>query len=283
MKQRRKVSYISAILSISMVLLMLGLLGILMIQSIKLGTAIKENMVVQLFLNENINQEQINQIQQKIQAENFAKELKFISKEQAAADFSREIGQDFISFLGFNPLMPSFQIKLKEDFTESDELNRIEGVLKQIPMVIEVSYQRTVFEQASANIQSIGIVLVGLSLLFAIISAILINNTVRLNLYAQRFAIKSMQLVGATHWFIIKPFVWRSVRNGFFGWFISLAILMSILNALPLWIPSIEQLYDTGKFFLLFVFLLVLGIGMSMFSSWLSTKRYLNTKIEDLY
>ena len=266
-----------------MVLLMLGLLGVLLIQSSKLGTYIKENMVVQLFLNENINQEQINQVKQSLEKENFAKEIKFISKDQAAAEFSREIGQDFISFLGFNPLMPSFQIKLKEEFTNSDELNRIEGVLKQIPMATDVSYQRTVFEQASANIQSIGMVLIGLSLLFAFISAILINNTVRLNLYAQRFAIKSMQLVGATHWFIIKPFVWRAVKNGFFGWFISLAILMSLLNALPMWIPSVEQLYDTEMFLLLFLFLLVLGMGMSMFSSWLSTKRYLNTKIEDLY
>jgi len=283
MKPKKKHSYLSAILSISMVLLMLGLLGVLLIQSSKLSTYIRENMVVQVFLNESIAKEEIPLLQQKIMSADIARDIKFVSKEQAAAEFSQEIGQDFISFLGFNPLIPSFQIKLKANATSIEELNKAEAFLKQLPGVSEVAFQKSVFEQASSNMKSIGMVLVSLSLLFALISAVLINNTVRLNLYAQRFAIKSMQLVGATNWFIIKPFVWSSIKNGFLGWVISLAILLSLLNALPYWIPEIEQLYDASLYFGLFAALLFLGIGMSVLSSWTSTNRYLNTKIEDLY
>ncbi len=283
MKPKKKHSYLSAILSISMVLLMLGLLGVLLIQSSKLSTYIRENMVVQVFLNESVAKEEIPLIQQKIMSEGIARDIKFVSKEQAAAEFSQEIGQDFISFLGFNPLIPSFQIKLKANATSIEELNKAETFLKQLPGVSEVAFQKSVFEQASSNMKSIGMVLVSLSLLFALISAVLINNTVRLNLYAQRFAIKSMQLVGATNWFIIKPFVWSSLKNGFLGWVISLAILLSLLNTLPYWIPEIEQLYDGPLYFGLFVALLLLGLSMSVVSSWTSTNRYLNTKIEDLY
>lgn len=266
-----------------MVLLMLGLFGILFIQSNKLGSYVRENMIVQVFVDESLNATEINQIKTKIESQGFAREIRFVSSEQAAAEFSQEIGQDFTSFLGFNPLKPSFQIRMKEEFTSQLELQRMESVLRQLQGINEINYERDLFQRVDKNMRSIGIILLGISVLFLIISAILINNTVKLNLYARRFAIKTMQLVGATNWFIIKPFVWQSLKNGFFGWFICMVIIMSLLNSLPNWLPDAALLNDPFAYLELFILLLLLGLGMSVLSSLLSTKRYLNSKIEDLY
>ena len=283
MKRKKQVSYLSSVLSISMFLLMLGLFGILYIQSSKLATYVRENMIVQVFVDESLSQEDINRIKSQMEEKGFAREIRYVTSEQAAAEFSQEIGQDFTSFLGFNPLKPSFQIRLKENFTAPLELQKMEGVLRQMQGINEINYERDLFQRVNNNMRSVGMILLGISLLFLIISAILINNTVKLNLYARRFAIKTMQLVGATNWFIVKPFVWQSIRNGFFGWFICMVIIMSLLNSLPAWLPDAALLNDPFAYLELFILLLAIGLIMSALSTITSTQRYLNSKIEDLY
>ena len=266
-----------------MVLFMLGIFGILFIQSNKMGIYIKENMVINVFMNDDITADELKQNQDKISQFPYIKSIVYISKEQAAKEFSSDLGQDFVTFLGYNPLMPSFQIKINAQENQMQRLAEIEKELKLMPKVSEVSYQRNVFEQAEQNLQTIGAVLIALATVFGFIAIILINNTIRLNLYAQRFIIKSMQLVGAAHWFIIRPFVWSSIKNGIWGWLLSLLLLTGVLRALPIWIPGIEDFYNTVYFLILYAGLLVIGLFISFFSSWLSTRRYLNTKIEDLY
>jgi len=240
-------------------------------------------MIVQVFVDESLSQEDINRIKSQMEEKGFAREIRYVTSEQAAAEFSQEIGQDFTSFLGFNPLKPSFQIRLKENFTAPLELQKMEGVLRQMQGINEINYERDLFQRVNKNMRSVGMILLGISLLFLIISAILINNTVKLNLYARRFAIKTMQLVGATNWFIVKPFVWQSIRNGFFGWFICMVIIMSLLNSLPAWLADAALLNDPFAYLELFILLLAIGLIMSALSTITSTQRYLNSKIEDLY
>jgi len=266
-----------------MVLLMLGLFGILLILSQRLSNHIKENVQIVMFFDDDITSEEVHSNISRINSSEYVKSSHYLTKEQAAQEYSREIGQDFVSFLGYNPLLPSIQLNLKAEFANAEKMNSIEQELKGLTKINEVSYPKSIFEQIDQNIKTIGLTLIILAFLFVIIAVSLINNTVRLHLYARRFLIKSMQLVGATRWFIIKPFVISAIFHGLWGAIISIGLVLTVVYALPHWIPEIVQLYDTDAFIFLFAFLLVLGILISLLSSWWSTSRYLKTKIEDLY
>jgi cell division transport system permease protein len=282
-KRKKKFSYLSSVLSISMVLLMLGLFGFLVIGGKHMETYLKENMVVNVFLQPNISEVEVAQIQQQIQQQPFLKNLGYISKEQAANDFSNELGQDFVNFLGYNPLMGSFQVKVKENFNQANELVKVESFLKGLSKVSEVNYQRSAFDAAQKNLQIISLVLFGLATVFGMIAVVLIHNTVKLNLYAQRFLIKSMQLVGATNWFITKPFILQSIKNGFYGWLITLILLFGLNQLIPNWIPEWAEFSHSSMLLYMDVVLLLVGLIISITSSFLSTRKYLFARLEDLY
>jgi cell division transport system permease protein len=282
-KRKKKFSYLSAILSISMVLLLLGLFGFLVIASKHMETYLKENMVINVFLQPDVSDEDASKILTQLQSQDFTKSIKYISKEQAATDFSNELGQDFVSFLGYNPLMGSYQLKLKANFNESSALNGVEKYLKGIDKVSEVNFQRNTFEQAQKNAQTIGFVFMILAGIFGIIAIVLIHNTVKLNLYAQRFIIKSMQLVGATNWFITKPFIWQSIKNGVWGWVVAWLLLVSINQTIPMWIPEWKDFDHGNMLIILYAALFSIGLLISLASSFLSTRKYLRTRLEDLY
>lgn len=280
---KRKFNYLSAIISIAMVLFMLGLFGLLLLQSKNLVKQIKENLVIQVFLADNLTKDQMGAIKQALTANPEVKTITYISKDMAAQQFGSEIGQDFVSFLGYNPLLSSYQITLHAQYIEPETLANFENKIKNLAGVTEVVYQKNIYSSINDNLKTLATVFVGLAVLFMIIAVVLINNTVRLHLYAQRFIVKSMQLVGATHWFIIKPFILKSISNGFIGALIAIALLIGILNLAPQYIIGIETLYQTDEFILLFAGLILAGQIISIFSSWFSTKKYLNSRIEDLY
>ncbi|OYU96279.1 MAG: cell division protein FtsX [Bacteroidetes bacterium B1(2017)] len=282
-KRKKKFSYLSSILSISMVLLMLGLFGFLVIGSRHMETYLKENMVINVFLQPTISDVEVKEIQQKIEGQDFLKSLNYVSKEQAATDFSNELGQDFVSFLGYNPLMGSFQVKVKESFNNPESLAQVETYLRGLGKITEVSYQRAAYDLAQKNIRTIGLILFALASIFGVIAVLLIHNTVRLNLYAQRFIIKSMQLVGATHWFITKPFVWQSIKNGLWGWLIALLLLVGLNQTLPIWIPEWAEFEHGVNLMEMYAALLILGMIISFSSSFISTRKYLYSRLEDLY
>lgn len=281
--KKRRFNYISAIFSIGMVLFMLGLFGVILLQTNTLSNYIKENLVINIFLNEDVVATDLSLIEGKLKTNTMVKNIAFVSKEQAAQQFSSEVGQDFVSFLGFNPLMPSFQITLKAEFASNENLLAFENEINQLTGVSEISYQRNVFDKINQNLRTIGGILIGLALLFTLIAIALINNTIRLHLYAQRFLVKSMQLVGATNWFIIKPFVFRSILNGLLGSIMAISLVLTVLNILPDYVDGIEKLYNTEQFLILFAFLFVLGQFISILSSLFITRKYLNMRIEDLY
>ncbi len=282
-KKRRKFSYFSAILSISMVLLMLGLFGFLYIGSRAAEKYIRENLTVQVFLDPNLSDSLIAEYETKLKLEPFAAAVIYISKERAAIEFSNELGQDFTSFLGFNPLMGSFQIKLNEGFNQAEQLIQIEAELKKFNGITDVNYPKAAYGNAQDNIKRIGLLFIGLSVIFGIIAVVLIHNTVRLNLYARRFTIKSMQLVGATSGFIIRPFLVRGLLNGLWGWLIAALLLWLIQSGLPVWIPAWENFFNGLMDISLLGGLLLIGILISLTSSFLSTRKFLNTRLDDLY
>lgn len=266
-----------------MVLVMLGLFGLIYIQSNQLNKIIKENILMSVYLNDDINQGEIDKNLQSIKNIIDVKEVKFISKDAAAMDLSKEMGQDIVEFAGYNPLPSSFELSIKAESANSSKIQELKNNLMLLPKVSEVKYSETISENVGKNLGSLSYILIGLAIIFILIALVLINSNIRLNLYAKRFSIKSMQLVGATHWFIIKPFVFRSFFNGLYGGLLATGLLIFILYILPNYFPQIQNLYHTESFTLLFVVLIVTGILVSMISSWFSTNKYLKTKIEDLY
>jgi len=266
-----------------MVLVMLGLFGLIYIQSNQLNKIIKENILMSVYLNDDINQTEIDQNLQNIKNIADIKEIKFISKDAAAMDLSKEMGQDIVEFAGYNPLPSSFEISVKAESANNNRIQELKNIFMLMTKVSDVKYSETISENVGNNLGSLSYILIGLAIIFIAIALVLINSNIRLNLYAKRFSIKSMQLVGATHWFIIKPFVIRSFFNGLYGGLLATSLLIFILYILPSYFPQIQYLYNTKSFTLLFVILIVAGILVSMISSWISTNKYLKTKIEDLY
>ncbi len=281
--RRKRISYLSSIVSIAMVLLMLGLFGLIYIQSSQLNTIIKENVLVNVYLADDINQTEIDANLASIKKMPSVKETKFISKDVAAMELSKEMGQDIVEFAGYNPLPASIEVTLKAESVNSESMQNFKNVLQLMPKVAEVKYNEIIFGNVGANLGSLSFILMALAAIFIVIAIVLINSNIRLNLYARRFSIKSMQLVGATHWFIIKPFITRSFFNGLYGGVLAVTLLLMVLNILPTYFPQIQYLYNTQSFTVLFVILILAGIIVSMVSSWFSTNKYLKTKIEDLY
>jgi cell division transport system permease protein len=266
-----------------MVLLMLGLFGLIYIQSKQLNKLIKENIVMSVFLNEDISKTEIDFNIESIKKIKDVKDVKFISKEEAANELSKEYGQDVVELAGYNPLPSSIEITLKQESVNEKSIQELKKVLLTFYKVSEVKYNEIISKNVVNNLGSFGFILIGLAIIFVIISLVLINSNIRLNLFTKRFSIKSMQLVGATHWFIIKPLVIRSFFNGLYGGILSIIILILILYLIPNYFPQIEVLYNNNQFVILFITLIFTGILVSMVSSYISTNKYLKSKIEDLY
>ncbi len=282
-KRKRKISYLPSIISITMVLFMLGLFGFILINGKKLEQYLRERFQLTVFFKEEAQEQDILQIVNQLKSKEFTKETIYVSKEQAARQFSTDIGQDFVGFLGFNPLLPSVELYLKSSYTKPSQIKNIDVELRRYPQVQDVVYQQSILDVLNKNMQTIGSILVAMSLLFLFISVVLINNTIRLNLYARRFIIKSMQMVGATHGFIIKPFVIKSLLHGLYGGILACLLLAGLISSIPNWIEGIETLYDNTQFAILFVVIIIVGVIISMVSSAISTNHYLKLKIDDLY
>jgi cell division transport system permease protein len=262
---------------------MLGLFGIILINGNKLSKHLLENFQLTVFFREDASEADIMAVRRQIELSDYTKNAVFVSKEEAAKTFAAETGQDFVSFLGFNPLLPSVELFVKSNYANAGMIQQIDKEIRKNEAVQEVVYQPSIIDEIHKNIQTIGSILLGISLVFLLIAITLINNTIRLNLFARRFIIKSMQMVGATHWFIIKPFAFKSFLHGLYGGIIACLLLGLILYWAPFWIPDLQALYDNQQFAMLFGVLIIAGIIISMISSMISTNRYLRVKIDDLY
>lgn len=283
--QRRKLqsSRATALISITLVLFMVGLLGLVVLHAQKLSEYVRENIGFTIIMKENVREAGIVQLQKTLDASRFVKSTEYITPEEAAEELQEELGEDFISFLGYNPLLPSIELKLRADYTNIDSLEMIEAQILANTEVKEIYYQKDLVHLINKNIRRIGLVILGFSVLLLIIAVALINNTIRLSVYSKRFIIRTQQLVGATGSFIRRPFLWSGVLQGLLAAFISIIFLGVLLYLSRQEIPELVNLQDLTLIGTLFGLVVITGILLTYLSTWFAVKKYLRARADSLY
>ena len=281
--RRLKSSFVTTVVSISLVLFMLGLLGMILLHAKKLSNYVKENISLSVILSEDVKEAKIIEFQKKLDITDYVKSTEYITKEQAAEDLSRELGEDFIEFLGYNPLSPTIDLHLKANYANTDSIQKIEKEILANKYVKEVFYQKSLVHLVNDNLRKISYVILGFSVLLLLIAIALINNTIRLSVYARRFLIKSMQLVGATQGYIRRPFVILSIIHGLVSSLIAILLLTGILYLTQTEIPEIIKLQDYKIFLSLFVIMIFLGIFFTGISTFFAVRKYLKINNDKIY
>ena len=281
--RKLKSSYISTIISISLVLFMLGLLGILVLKARRLSDYVKENIQLSVMLKDNAKEAEVDHFQKILDKSRYVKTTEYISKEEAAKRLTNDLGEDFVKFLGYNPLLASIDIYLHADYANPDSLKWIETEINTNQFVREIYYQKSLVNVINENMKTISLVILIISGVLSLIAIALINNTIRLALYSQRFLIKTMQLVGATQGFIRKPFMLRSMMHGIYGSITAIAVLTLLLYFSQRQFPELFQGQDLRLFGSLFGTIIIIGIFISLVSTYFAMRKYLRQKLEDLY
>lgn len=276
-------SYLYSIIGISLVLFLLGTIGWLVINGRSLSKFFKEQVELQVILNDNTRPENTDKLENILKAQPFTAKAEIVTKEEAAEQFSKEWGEDFTELLDFNPLYSSINVKLHSQYVNPDSLDKVKAFILQSNIVREVSYPTVVVEKMNSNFRKIGIVLGVIALILFIAVIIIIDNTVRLAMFSNRRLIKTMQMVGATRWFIAKPFDKRALTSGLISGLIAIAGLLAMKYAAASQIPELNALSDPLSFGLLMVGILILGIFISLASTHRSVIKYLKYKLDNLY
>ena len=282
-KRRLKSSYITTVVSISLVLFMLGLLSLIIIHAQKISNQVKENIGFSIFMKETAKEADIIRFQKSLDASTFSKSTEYITKEKAAQNVSKNLGEDFVSFLGNNPLTAQIDVRLNANYANNDSLAYIEKQIIKNDIVKEVYYQKSLVEMVNENIRKISLVFLSFSFLLLIIAIALINNTIRLSVYSNRFLIKTMQLVGATQHFIRKPFIFKGIISGIYGALIAIALLSGVLYTAQQNLPDLVNLQEIDLYLIVFGIVILLGILFSWISTFLAVRKYLNIKTDSLY
>lgn len=282
-KRRLISSYISAIMSIGLVLFLLGFLGLILINSKKVADHFKEQIALTIFLKDDARSVEIDQLQQTIGLAAYTKNSVFISKQQAAEEHSALIGENFMEFLGDNPLKNSIDVFLLAEFVTAEDIENIQNELLQNSFVESVNYDKPLIVLLNDNIKKISFWALIVSGVFLVIAIVLINNSIRLSVYAKRFTIKTMQLVGATKSFIRAPFVRQSILFGTLGAIIAIMGLFAVLWALNQYFPELDIIGDVQGHLWLALFVLGSGIVISGLSTFFATRRFLNLRSDELY
>ncbi|MDR1667134.1 MAG: permease-like cell division protein FtsX [Bacteroidales bacterium] len=282
-RRRLRSSYVTSIISISLVLCLLGTIGILLLTAHRISRYVRENVGFSVFLKDQMKEADIYQLQKTLDAAGYVRSTKYVTKEAAAEDFSREYGEDFIGFLGYNPLLASIDLKLDARYANNDSIGKIERQLLKHSGVKEVSYQRSMIHAINDNMRKISLFVFAFSVLLLVVSIALINNTIRLSVYARRMSIRTMQLVGATNRFIRRPFLWRSVLHGMCSAFIAMGILMAALYWMQGQMENIISVHDMQIVGSLFLIVFVLGVTLSWISTCLAVNKYLKMRTDRLY
>lgn len=275
-RKRLQASTVTTIISISLVLFMLGLLGLIVLHAGKLSDYVKENIGFSVLIKENVKEPAILEFQKRLDAEEFVKSTEYITSEQAAEDLKTQLGEDFIDFLGYNPLLASIDIRLHADYANNDSLAVLEKQLLKSNLVKEVFYHKSLVDAVNRNIQRISIVILSFSVILLLISVALINNTIRLSVYSKRFIIKTMQLVGATRTFISKPFILRSLIHGLVSSLIAIGLLILVIYISRQTLPELVDLQDIDLFLSLFGIVTLTGLFITGLSTLFAVSRYVN-------
>lgn len=281
--KKTKTIYISTVISISLVLLMIGLLGLILVHANNLSRYVKENIVLNIIVDDGARDVDVLQLQKQLDMNPYIKQTQFVSKELAARNLTKDLGEDFVKFLGYNPLLSSIDVYLKADFANNENIEIFKAELVKNPLVKEVIYQQSLVDLMNEKLTSISIIILAFAGIFMIVSVALINNTIRLAIYSQRFLIKSMQLVGATKGFIRKPYLFYSLLHGLLGGLIAIILLIGMLYIAVRQIPDLVILQNYTEFAIVFLAVLGLGILISGISTLFAVNKFLRLKIYDLY
>lgn len=282
-KRRLKTSYLSTIVSITLVLFTIGLLGLVILHAKKLSNYVMENISLSVYMNENVREADIMKLKKTIDATEYVKSTRYITKEEATKEHQEDLGEDFVNFLGYSPLPASIEVKVKASYANNDSLSVIENTILKNTNVRETKYQKTLVHKLNENIKKISMVIIGLSLLLLLIAFALINNTIRLSVYSKRFIIKSMQLVGATQRFIRKPFIYKGLLQGLIGAFIAIGLLVVVIYFSQQELPELIDLQDVDLFLSLFGLVTLMGLILSWISTFFAVRKYLKIKTDHLY
>jgi cell division transport system permease protein len=262
---------------------MLGTIGMLLLTAHRISKYVKENVGFSVFLKDQTKEADIYRFQKTLDAESYVRSTRYIDKEGAAKEFTEELGEDFVGFLGFNPLSASIEIRLDARYANIDSIGAIEARLQTFDEVKEVSYQKSMIHLINENIEKISLFILAFSALLVIIAVSLINNTIRLSVYSRRMLIRTMQLVGATNTFIRRPFLWRSALHGIYSAFIAMAILVLSLYWAEGQLEEILSVNDVQILGGLFLIVFFLGITLSWISTFFAVNKYLKIKTDNLY
>jgi len=276
-------SYLTSTISIAMILFLIGVLGIVLLNAERLAKYVRENIGFTLVLNDGVQESEIADLQKSLSETDFVKSVEYIDKETAAQRLKEELGEDFAGFLGYNPLLSSIDVKLLADYANPEKLVVLEKRFMEYPQVKEVLFQRDMVNIINENVKKIGFVLVFFSALLLFIFSALINNTIRISIYSQRFIINTMLLVGATDRFIRTPFIKRSVWYGILGALAANLLLFILMFSYSTELKGIVDLDDFKIFGMVFVSVLLLGILISWSSTYLAVNKFLRLKFDELF
>jgi len=281
--RRLKSSYFSVVLSMTIVLFVIGALGTLLAKSSSIGNYFKEQMPVTIFIKDEVNRDKINRFLRSLQEEQFTNRVLFVSKEEAAVDFSAELGEDFLSFLGSNPLKNSIDLYLKADFVNVVSMDLIEKDLLSNAYVFEVTYDKPLVSLMNENLKKMSKYILIVCAFFTLVSVILINSSLRLSVYSKRFTIKTMQMVGATKSFIRRPFIWTNVKLGLIAAVLASLGLGAVLYYLDQAFPDLGLIADKEILAVVGLGVFLTAVLISSFSTFIATTRFLNLRTEQLY
>lgn len=280
---------VGVIISITLALIVIGLFGIALIYSNQLEKLVRDNIRLEVYLNTNLTETQRDQIEKKLEAlpyiskETRGPALQFISKEQAAKDFVEKTGEDFTELLGENPLHDAYLLSIDARFHQPGEMQKIKTEIEGMNGIFQVVPKESLIESVNKNMTTLSLILLGLAALLLITVVLLINNTIRLALFSQRFLIRSMQLVGAKHWFIQRPFIVRSLCYGLIAALLAAGCIATLIHYAHGKIEDLVLLMNNNHVMLLAGILVLIGMLVAAFSTFFAIGRYLKMSLDELY
>ena len=283
LKRRLFRSYITATISITLVLFLVGLMSLLVQNAGRLSDYVREHVGFTLVLQDNVRDVEVLRLQKMLSATPYVKSTEYVNKEDAAVTLANDLGEDFVDFLGFNPLFSSLDVKLYAPYMDSDSLVVLEKNFLQYPQVKEVYYQRDLVRIINNNVRRISLFLMIFALLLLFIFTALINNTIRISIYSQRFVINTMKLVGATRSFIRKPFLWKSITYGLIGGLIANITILLLIYSYQKDFKEILDISQLDTVGLTFIVVLVFGVLISGLSTYFAVNKFLRLKFDELY
>ncbi|MGV3657403.1 MAG: cell division protein FtsX [Chitinophagaceae bacterium] len=272
-----------SILGVTLVLFLLGIIGWLVINANKLGQYFRESVEVRAYLRGNASAADSSALVEYIASRPYVREYNYVSKEEAKKQYLDDGNDDWAGVLEENPLPNSVNFRLNNDYVHPDTLVKIENEIEAHPLISDVQYPKELVSNLNTNLRRISLILLAVAVLLSVVVIVLIDNTIRLAMFSNRFLIKTMQMVGATRWFIARPLNIRAIINGAISAVIAIILVYALTLVAEGFLPELKALHDTKTLIILFVALLLLGIAITLFSTHRSVIKYLRMKLDELY